>query len=200
MLVGYARMSPSERETGLTRQQRDLGLAGCEKVYTDHVSSVAQRDQLRQCLAHLCFGDALVATKPDRLARSTFELLSIEADLTKRGIGLVVLSMGGELLDTRSPTSKLMLTILAAVAAWERELLLERQCEAIAKAKADGRCRGRAPTAMRQAGEIAHLRASGVSAAEIATRLGLSRMSVYRVIKKSKGSAELALQSGRVHR
>jgi DNA invertase Pin-like site-specific DNA recombinase len=51
-------------------------------------------------------GDAIVVTKPDRLARSTAELLAIEADLSKRGIGLVILSMGGERLDTRNPTSK----------------------------------------------------------------------------------------------
>ncbi len=78
-------------------------------------------------------GDALVVTKPDRLARSTIELLQIEADLSRRGIGLVVLSMGGKKLDTRNPTSKLMLTILAGVATWEREIMLERQHEGIAK-------------------------------------------------------------------
>ena len=63
------------------------------------------------------------------MARSTAELLSIEAELTKRGVGLVVLSMGGERFDTRNPTSKLMLTILAGVATWEREIMLERQRE-----------------------------------------------------------------------
>jgi hypothetical protein len=88
-------------------------------------------------------GDALTVTKPDRLARSTAELLAIEADLSKRGIGLVVLSMGGERLDTRNPTSKLMLTILAGVATWEREIMLERQREGIAKAKAAGKYKGR---------------------------------------------------------
>jgi DNA invertase Pin-like site-specific DNA recombinase len=67
----------------------------------------------------------LTVTKPDRLARSTAKLLSIEADLAKRGIGLVVLSVGGERLDTRKPTSKLMLTILAGVATWEREIMLD---------------------------------------------------------------------------
>ena len=51
-------------------------------------------------------GDAIVVTKPDRLARSTAELLAIEADLSKRCIGLVILSMGGERLDTRNPTSR----------------------------------------------------------------------------------------------
>jgi DNA invertase Pin-like site-specific DNA recombinase len=88
-----------------------------------------------ECLAFLREGDVLRVTKPDRLARSTAELLSIEADLTKRGIGLVILSMGGERLDTGKPTSKLMLTILAGVATWEREIMLERQREGIAKAK-----------------------------------------------------------------
>jgi DNA invertase Pin-like site-specific DNA recombinase len=86
-------------------------------------------------------GDVLVATKPDRLARSTAELLAIEADLSKRGIGLVILSMGGERLDTRNPTSKLMLTILAGVATWEREIMLERQREGIAKASPRGNTR-----------------------------------------------------------
>jgi DNA invertase Pin-like site-specific DNA recombinase len=92
----------------------------------------------RSCLTGLAFvreGDVLMVTKPDRLARSTAELLAIEADLSKRGVGLVVLSMGGERLDTRNPTSKLMLTILAGVATWEREIMLERQREGIAKAK-----------------------------------------------------------------
>ena len=96
-----------------------------------------------ECLAFLREGDVLTVTKPDRLARSTAQLLSIEADLTKRGVGLVVLSMGGERLDTRKPTSKLMLTILAGVATWEREIMLERQREGIAKAKAAGRYKGR---------------------------------------------------------
>ena len=91
-------------------------------------------------------GDALTVTKPHRLARSTTELLAIEADLSKRGVGLVVLSMGGERLDTRNPTSKLMLTILAGVATWEREIMLERQREGIAKAKAEGKYKGRPPS------------------------------------------------------
>ena len=80
-------------------------------------------------------GDVLTVTKPDRL-RSTADLLSIEADLSKRGIALVILSMDGERLDTRKLTSKLMFTILAGVATWEREVMLERQREGIAKAKA----------------------------------------------------------------
>lgn len=116
MLVGYARTSTDDQRAGLTAQERDLKAAGCEKLFSEQVSSVAQRDKLKAMLEFVREGDAVVVTKPDRLARSTAELLTIEGDLSRRGIGLVVLSMGGERLDTRNPTSKLMLTILAGVA------------------------------------------------------------------------------------
>jgi DNA invertase Pin-like site-specific DNA recombinase len=126
-------------------------------------------------------GDVIVVTRPDRLARSTAELLAIEADLSKRGIGLVVLSMGGQPLDTRNPTSKLMLTILAGVATWEREVMLERQREGIAKAKSDGRYKGGAPTVMRQAEVILAALQAGEKPSHVAKRLRVARSSVYRV-------------------
>jgi DNA invertase Pin-like site-specific DNA recombinase len=134
MLVGYARTSTAEQIAGLDAQERDLKAAGAEEMYREQASSVGTRVALAACLEFLRKGDALVVTKPDRLARSTRELLEIEADLTKRGVGLLILSMGGMPLDTRNPTSKLMLTILAGVATWEREIMLERQREGIAKA------------------------------------------------------------------
>jgi DNA invertase Pin-like site-specific DNA recombinase len=123
--------------TGVCQRQRDA--AGAERIFSEQASSIAQRAGLAECLAFVRQGDVLVVTKPDRLARSTAELLAIEADLSKRGVGLVVLSMGGERLDTRNPTSKLMLTILAGVATWEREIMLERRREGIAKAEVEYR-------------------------------------------------------------
>jgi DNA invertase Pin-like site-specific DNA recombinase len=152
MLVGYARTSTTDQKAGLDAQERDLRTAGAEKVFTELVSSVAQRAGLKACLEFMREEDALVVTRPDRLARSTAELLAIEADLSRRGIGLLVLSMGGERLDTRNPTSKLMLTILGGVATWEREIMLERQREGIAKAKSEGKYKGRKPTVAVQAG------------------------------------------------
>ena len=119
-------------------------------MFSEQVSSVAQRARLAECLDFLREGDVLMVTKPDRLARSTAELLAIEADLSQRKIGLVVLSMGGERLDTRNPTSKLMLTILAGVATWEREIMLERQREGIAKAKARASTRAGPPASTQQ--------------------------------------------------
>jgi DNA invertase Pin-like site-specific DNA recombinase len=122
-------------------------------------------------------------TKPDKLARNAAELLAMEADLSKRGIGLVVLSMGGVRLDTRNPSSKLMLTILGGVATWEREVILERQREGIAKAKAEGKYKGR-PVSI-YATEIARL-SETMGPAGIAKQLGIARSSVYRVAEKSK--------------
>ena len=77
-------------------QERPAAFASARRIFSEKSSSTAQRPTLAECLAFLREGDVLTVTKPDRLARSTAELLSIEADLTKRGIGLVVLSMGGE--------------------------------------------------------------------------------------------------------
>jgi DNA invertase Pin-like site-specific DNA recombinase len=182
MFVGYARTSTEDQMAGLIGQERDLKAAGCEKIFREQVSSVAQRDQLKSMLDFVREGDVVVTTKPDRLARNTAELLSIEEDLSKRSIGLVVLSMGGERLDTRKPTSKLMLTILAGVATWEREIMLERQREGISKAKAEGKYKGRAPTARRQKPQIEQLHAEGLGPVEIAGRLGISRISVWRVL------------------
>jgi len=189
MLVGYARTSTVEQVAGQEAQERDLRAAGAEKVFSERVSSMATRDALKAALGFLREGDVLVVTKPDRLARSTAELLAIEADLSKRGIKLMVLSMGGECLDTRNPTSKLMLTILAGVATWEREIMLERQREGIAKAKSEGRYKGRAPTVARQGDEIRRRVAAGEKPARLARELGVARSSIYRMMEEGEQTA-----------
>lgn len=186
MYVGYARTSTAEQAAGLSGQVRDLTAAGAEKVYSEQVSSMAQRAQLQAALEFVRQGDVFIVTKPDRLARSTAELLTIEADLTKRGVGLIVLSLGGEKLDTRNPTSKLLLTIMGGIAAWEREIMLERQREGIAKAKAEGKYKGRTPTAKRQTAEILAMAEQGMKRREIAEQLGISMPSVFRILAESR--------------
>lgn len=190
MIIGYARTSTAEQHAGIVGQVRDLKAAGAEKVYSEQVSSVVARAELEKALEFVREGDVLIVTKPDRLARNTAELLAIESDLTKRGVGLIILSMGGERLDTRNPTSKLMLTILAGVATWEREIMLERQREGIAKAKAEGKYKGRTPTARCQTDRILELAAEGVTRKAIADQLGISMPSVYRVLATAKLEAE----------
>jgi len=189
MLVGYARTSTVEQEAGLEAQARDLAGAGCERTFSERVSSVARRAELEAALSFTREGDTLVVTKPDRLARSVADLLGIIGRLEEKGVGLRVLSMGGAEVDTRTPTGRLMLTMLGAVAEFERSLMLERQREGIAKAKADGKYQGRAPTAQRQADAVRTLKAEGVKPTEIARRLGIGRASVYRILG---GEAEAA--------
>lgn len=190
MLIGYARTSTADQTAGLAAQERDLLAAGCEEVFAEQVSSVATRAKLGECLRYVRKGDALVVTKPDRLARNTGDLLAIEKELAARGAGLIVLSMGGERLDTRNPTAKLMLTILGGVATWEREIMLERQREGIGKAKAAGKYQGRKPTVAVQADAIRAAVAGGEKPAALAKRLGVARSSVYRMLEGDR--AELA--------
>jgi DNA invertase Pin-like site-specific DNA recombinase len=182
MIVGYARTSTVEQEAGLEAQERDLQAAGCGKVFAERVSSVAKRTQLEAALEFAREGDTLAVTKLDRLARSVSDLLSIVARLDAKGVALRVLSMGGQSVDTSTATGKLMLTMLGAVAEFERGLMLERQREGIAKAKAEGKYLGRVPTAQRQAEDVRRLKAEGVRPVDIARRLGIGRASVYRIL------------------
>jgi DNA invertase Pin-like site-specific DNA recombinase len=188
MMVGYARTSTVEQEAGLDAQQRDLKAAGCGKVFAEWVSSIAPRAKLEGALEYVREGDTLVVCKPDRLARSTADLLAIVARLEAKGVALRVLSMGGNEVDTRTATGKLMLTMLGAIAAFERDLMLERQREGIAKAKAEGKYKGRVPTAQRQASDVLKLRAEGVRPVDIAERLGIGRASVYWVLKDAEAA------------
>jgi DNA invertase Pin-like site-specific DNA recombinase len=185
MLVGYARTSTAEQEAGLEAQIRDLRAAGCEEVFSEQVSSVAKRDQLEAALRFVRKGDVLMVAKPDRLARSVADLLAIVSKLEARGIGLRVLSMGGGAggLDTRDPTQRFTLTLLGAVAEFERGLMLERQREGIAKAKGEGKYKGRKPTARMQADQMRRLKADGHGATAIARQLGVTARSVHRVLR-----------------
>jgi DNA invertase Pin-like site-specific DNA recombinase len=189
ILVGYARVSTTDQQAGLDAQTRDLKAIGCEEIFSEQVSALGQRDRLREAMRFVRRGDTLVVTKPDRLARSTTNLLRIVEDLDHRGIGLIMLSMGGQQIDTRNPTGKLMVTMLAAIAEFERGLLLERQREGVARAKADGKYKGRKPTARAKAAEVIRLDADGLQRTEIARRVGIGVASVYRVLADAKKSA-----------
>jgi DNA invertase Pin-like site-specific DNA recombinase len=185
-VVGYARTSTVDQEAGLEAQQRDLASAGCSRIFAERASSIGKRAELMAALDYLRDGDLLVVTKPDRLARSVADLLSIIAKLQAKGVGLRILSMGGQSVDTAAPTGRLMLTMLGAVAEFERALMLERQREGIAKAKGEGKYKGRKPTARAKAGEIRQLHAQGMTPTAIAKRLGIGRASIYRVLQDGK--------------
>lgn len=181
-LVGYARTSTADQKAGLEAQLRDLEHAGCTKVFQEEVSSVAtNRPQLAAVLEWVREGDILVVTKLDRLARSVADLVSITAALKAKGAGLRILAMN---LDTATPTGKLMLNLLGSIAEFERELMLERQREGIAKARAEGKYAGRQPTARAKAKDVMRMRAQGKSVADIVAALGISRASVFRILSE----------------
>jgi DNA invertase Pin-like site-specific DNA recombinase len=190
--IGYARTSTLEQQAGLDAQLRDLIAAGCEKIFSEQVSAVGKRPQLEGVLDFIRDGDTLVVTKLDRLARSTQHLLEIADRVKAKGADLSILNLGA---DTSTATGRLMFTVIGAVGAFERELMLERQREGVARAKAEGKYKGRKPTARAKSPEVLVLKADGVRPVEIARRLGISRASVYRALE---AEARAALNPGPV--
>lgn len=140
------------------------------------------RPELQAALDWVRAGDVFVVTKPERLARNVIDLLGIVERLRAKGVTVRVLAMH---LDTGNPTSNLILTILAGVGSWEREIMLERQRAGIAKAKAEGRYKGRAPTARAKTPVVLRLKAEGQTVAQIAESVGISRASVYRALAEA---------------
>jgi DNA invertase Pin-like site-specific DNA recombinase len=182
VLLGYARTSTTEQLAGLEAQVRDLKAVGCEKLFQEQTSSVAERAELNAALDYAREGDTLVVTRLDRLARSARHLTELVDALEARRVALRILNLGGEMIDTRGAAGRLILNMFAAFAQFEREMMLERQREGIAKAKAAGKYRGRKPTARAKAQDAVRLFREGKRVAHIAKELGVGRGSVYRAI------------------
>lgn len=183
MLVGYSRTSTLEQDAGLEAQVRDLQAYGCEELYSEQVSSVGERDKLDAAIKSMRKGDKLVVTKLDRLARSVRHLGELLETLDTKGAGLVILSMGGQQVDTTTATGRMMLNVMASVAQFEREMMLERQKEGVQKARKEGKYTGRKPTAMAKGDSVKALLASGMSKTKVCEQVGISRASLYRIIK-----------------
>lgn len=187
MVIGYARTSTIEQVAGFEAQLKELKQAGCEKTFQEQVSSVAIRAQLQAALEFVREGDVLVVTKLDRLARSVADLMTIIQALELKRVGLRILNLG---IDTQTPTGRLMLTVLGGVGQFEREIMLERQREGIAKAKADGKYRGRKRTSSEKRDLVLQLASAGRPKAQIAREAKVGEATVYRILAGAKsGSA-----------
>lgn len=181
--MGYARTSGPTQQAGLEAQVAELEAAGCTRIYREHVSAIdPARPELMAALDWVRAGDVFTVTKPDRLARSVTDLMTIVDRLQAKDVTLRILSMN---LTTGDPTSNLILGLLGSISAWEREIMLERQRAGIAKAKAEGRYKGRAPTARAKTQQIISLKAEGKTVAEIVRATGVSRASIYRVLNEA---------------
>lgn len=182
VIIGYARTSTREQVAGFEAQIKALRDAGCEKVFQEQVSAVKQREQLDAALDFVREGDVFVVTKLDRLARSVAHLCQLVDQLKAKGVTLKILAIG---LDSGTPTGNLMLNMLAAIAQFEREMMLERQLDGIEAAKTAGRYKGRKPTARAKSDEVTRLIGDGCTRREVAHRLGIGVASVYRILADS---------------
>ena len=188
MLVGYARTSTKDQKYSLEAQIEQLTQAGCKKHYEEQVSSVdAKREQLEAALDYIREGDVLVVTKLDRLARSVADTVDIQNRLEEKKAGLKILDMQ---IDTTTPTGKLQFNLFAAIARFEREVMLERQRVGIEKAKTEGKYKGRKPLSTKKKDEIKQLLADKtMTKSAIAEKVKVGIATVYRV------KSELSLES-----
>src|SRR5258706_5124442 len=139
MQIGYARVSTLDQNPQL--QTDALKKAGCERIFTDHLSGAhTDRPALAEALNVSRKGDTLVVWRLDRLARSVAHLLEIIAMLESRGVGFASLT---ETINTRSSTGRLVLHIFAALAEFERHLIRERTAAGLRAARDRGRVGGR---------------------------------------------------------
>src|SRR5215472_11566449 len=155
-MIGYVRVSRSDQHP---EGQRDrLIAAGCDQelIFTDHGASGAKtsRPEWDRCRAQLRRGDVLIAVRLDRIGRSVRNLLDVAQELEDQGVNLVLLEQG---IDTRTAMGRMLFTILAAVAEFERSLIIERTRDGLAATKARGRNGGRKPNL--SADQVAAIRA-----------------------------------------
>ncbi|WP_347832191.1 recombinase family protein [uncultured Planktomarina sp.] len=182
MLIGYARTSTTDQQAGFDAQLVELEIYGCERIFKEQVSAVASRGELDTATDMLRDGDKLVVTKLDRLARNVMHMGELLQQIEAKGAGLVILSLGSETVDTMTATGKLILNMMVSVAQFEREMMKERQVEGIKRAQAEGKYKGRVPTAMRQADKVKALVEAGVQRVQVQEQLGISKASYYRCL------------------
>jgi DNA invertase Pin-like site-specific DNA recombinase len=176
---GYARVSTDGQS--LASQDAELHAAGCGKVYAEKISGArSDRPELAKALKRLNTGDVLIVTRLDRLARSTRDLLNILDDIAKRGAGFR--SLHDAWADTTSAHGRLMVTILAGLAEFERELILARTSDGRSRAKARGVKFGR-PSVLtaHQRQEVMQRLAQGETQADLARSYGVSQATISRM-------------------
>ena len=184
MKVAYIRVSTEEQNTA--RQEESMKDQGIEKAFIEKISGKnMDRPQLRAMLDYVREGDTLVVESYSRLARNTKDLLSIVEELEKKSVAFISLK---EKIDTSTPQGKLMLTIFAGLAQFERECTLQRQKEGIAIAKAEGKYKGRKPVAIPDNwNEIITLWKKGEITAKVAQKkLEMTSATFYRKVKEKE--------------
>lgn len=177
-IVGYARVSSVGQS--LDVQEAALREAGCDIIFSEKRTGTTQagREELRRALEYVRDGDVFLVARIDRLARSVSDLSEIVSTLAGKGVGFRAIQQGE--FDTTTATGRLFLTMLGAFAEFETNLRRERQIEGIAKAKAEGRYKGRPETVDKA--QIRALRDQGMKPSDIARKVSVARSTVYAAL------------------
>ena len=183
LLLGYARVSTDDQD--LTNQRAELHAVGCTKIFSEKITGTRRdRPELARMLDHLRSGDIVTVTRLDRLARSTRDLLDIAERLREAGAGLR--SLAEPWADTTTPAGRMVLTVFAGIAEFERSLIVERTRSGRVAAKARGVKFGPRPTLTLT--QVEHARqlidCDGRTVKEAATLLGVHRSTLYRGLAK----------------
>lgn len=185
MKLGYARVSTEDQTLDLQRPR--LSAAGCEKLFEEKISGAKRnRSELEKLLGEIRKGDLLLVTRLDRLARSTAELLSIAERLIEKDAGLQ--SLDEPWVDTASPSGRMVLTVFAGIAEFERALIRQRTQDGIVDARKRGVAFGR-PSKMRpdQQKLVQELIEQGRSISEIARTFNVHPATIYRCRDATQG-------------
>ena len=187
LLVGYARVST--RGQDLDQQRASLAAAGCIRIFDEKASGTKRdRPELARMLDYLRSGDVVTVTRLDRLARSTADLLAIAERIRKAGAGLR--SLAEPWADTTTPAGRMLLTVFAGIADFERSLIVERTSAGRIAARLRGVRFG--PRLALSAEQIAHARQlveNNQSVTEVARLLKVHRSTMYRTLKTVHGEA-----------
>ena len=186
MLIGYARVSTQDQDP--TLQLDALNAAGCEKIFTEHMTGANRdRPELNAALTYLREGDTLVVWKLDRLARSLKQLIETVEAMEERGIGFKSLT---ENIDTTTAGGLLVFHLFGALAQFERSLIQERTSAGLAAARARGRVGGRKPKLSDDDVKAARamLRDDSITAAQVAKQFDVSVGTLYRYLPAAKST------------
>lgn len=192
--IGYIRVSTREQSTG--RQTDGMEHLTLDKVFIEKVSGKSkERPELVNCINYAREGDSLYIYSIDRLARSLSDLQSIIDELVTKGVTVHFIKESQTYSrDSSNPFNKVLLQVLGAFAEFERNIMLERQAEGIAHARLNGtktgRPFGKQPLDMSRRNEAIELLDQGILITDIATRMKLSRASIYKLIRGHKKVVE----------
>jgi DNA invertase Pin-like site-specific DNA recombinase len=184
MNIAYIRVSTEEQNE--MRQIEDMQPFDCEKFFVEKISGATRaRPDLELMIKYAREGDKVIISELSRLGRNARDLLNIIHELQEKGVSVHAIKEG---LDTGTEAGKLILTILAGFAEYERAMITARVRDGVAIAKKNGKYKGRQPVKVPKDFEkvSAQAQAGEITSVEAMKRLGLKKATYYRMLKENQ--------------